>query len=149
MPVTLTQVQDIFKKLEDGDGGAFFTHVANDVDWTVVRRVKDFHLNIPPMADLQLLWDRIERYQPIVLTGVPEEIAEAPANKRAWVSKYLGSKVQVRCCEASEKWRHAQRGDILIDDSEKYRNSWVKAGGIWVTHRSAEGTIAILDGMGM
>jgi uncharacterized protein len=35
MPVTLTQVQDIFKKLEDGDGGAFFTHVANDVDWTV------------------------------------------------------------------------------------------------------------------
>jgi hypothetical protein len=39
----------------------------DDVDWTVVRQVEDFHLNIPPMADLQLLWDRIERYQPIVL----------------------------------------------------------------------------------
>ena len=121
----------------------------DNVDWAAVREVKDFYLNIPPMADLQLLWARIERYQPIVLTGVPEEICEAPANKRAWVSKHLGPKVQVRCCEASEKWRHAQRGDILIDDSEKYRNSWVKAGGIWVTHRSAEGTVAILDGMGM
>jgi hypothetical protein len=121
----------------------------DNVDWAAVREVKDFYLNIPPMADLQLLWARIERYQPIVLTGVPEEIGEAPANKRAWVSKHLGPKVQVRCCEASEKWRHAQRGDILIDDSEKYRNSWVKAGGIWVTHRSAEGTVAILDGMGM
>lgn len=106
-----------------------------------MREVEDFYLNIPPMADLELLWDRIERYQPIVLTGVPKEIAEAPANKRAWVSKYLGSKVQVRCCEASEKWRHAQRGDILIDDSVKHRKRWVKAGGIWVTHRSAEGPL--------
>ena len=121
----------------------------DNVDWGAVRKVEDFYLNIPPMADLQLLWARIERYQPIVLTGVPEEIAEAPANKRAWVSKHLGPKVQVRCCQASEKWRHAQRGDILIDNSEKYRKSWVKAGGIWITHRSAEGTIALLDIMGV
>jgi hypothetical protein len=123
--------------------------IEDNIDWTAVREVKDFHLNIPPMADLQLLWTRIERYQPIVLTGVPKEIAEAPANKRAWVSKYLGPKVQVRCCEASEKWMHAQRGDILIDDSEEHRKSWVKAGGIWVTHRGAEGTIALLDIMGV
>jgi hypothetical protein len=121
----------------------------DDVDWAVVREVEDFYLNIPPMADLQLLWDRIERYQPIVLTGVPEEIAEAPANKRAWVSKHLGPEVQVRCCQASEKWMHAQRGDILIDDSVKHRKRWVKAGGIWVTHRGAEGTAAILDLMGV
>jgi hypothetical protein len=121
----------------------------DDVDWAVVRQVEDFHLNIPHMADLQLLWDRIERYQPIVLTGVPEEIAEAPADKCAWVSKHLGPEVQIRCCQASEKWMHAQRGDILIDDSVKHRKRWVKAGGIWVTHRGAEGTTAILDLMGV
>jgi hypothetical protein len=40
---------------------------------------------------------------------------------------------------------HAQPGDILIDDSVKHRKRWVKAGGIWVTHCSAEGTAAILD----
>ena len=121
----------------------------DDVNWAVVREVEDFHLNIPPMADLQLLWDRIERYQPLVLTGVPEEIAEAPANKRAWVSKHLGPKVQVRCCQSSEKWMHAQPGDILIDNSVKHRKHWVKAGGIWITHRGAEGTAAILDLMGV
>jgi hypothetical protein len=44
---------------------------------------------------------------------------------------------------------HAQPGDILIDDSEKYRNSWIQAGGIWMTHRSADGTIATLDAMGV
>ena len=35
MSVALAQIQDIFKKLETGDGGAFFAHVADDVDWTV------------------------------------------------------------------------------------------------------------------
>ena len=65
------------------------------------------------------------------------------------MSKHLGPQVQVRCCQASEKWMHAQRGDILIDDSVKHRKRWVKAGGIWVTHRTAEGTVAILDVMGV
>src|SRR6202034_1124130 len=86
----------------------------DNVDWAAVREVEDFYLNIPPMADLQLLWDRIERYQPIVLTGAPKEIAEAPANKRAWVSKYLGSKVQSaavreRKMEACTARRHPDR----------------------------------------
>ncbi len=35
MSVTLTQVHDIFKTLEVGNGTEFFTHVADDVDWTV------------------------------------------------------------------------------------------------------------------
>ena len=51
--------------------------IEDNVDWAAVRAVEDFYLNIPPMADLQLLWTRIERHQPIVLTGVPEEIAAA------------------------------------------------------------------------
>jgi|SRR5271167_469054 len=35
MPVNVAQVRDPFKNLETGDGGEFFTHVAEDVDWTV------------------------------------------------------------------------------------------------------------------
>jgi len=35
MSVNVAQVRDLFKKLETGDGGEFFTHVAEDVDWTV------------------------------------------------------------------------------------------------------------------
>jgi uncharacterized protein len=35
MSLALTQVRDIFKTLETGDGAEFFTHVADDVDWTV------------------------------------------------------------------------------------------------------------------
>lgn len=35
MPADLTQVRNIFKNLERGDGNEFFSHVADDVDWTV------------------------------------------------------------------------------------------------------------------
>jgi ketosteroid isomerase-like protein len=36
MTVTPVYVREIFRGLENGDGAAFFTHVADDVDWTVM-----------------------------------------------------------------------------------------------------------------
>ena len=35
MAITPDRVREIFKGLENGDGGEFFTHVADDVDWIV------------------------------------------------------------------------------------------------------------------
>ena len=35
MAITLDQVREIFKRLENGNGDEFFTHVSADVDWTV------------------------------------------------------------------------------------------------------------------
>src|SRR5580692_976621 len=36
MTITSDRVRAIFKGLENGDGTAFFEHVADDVDWTVM-----------------------------------------------------------------------------------------------------------------
>jgi uncharacterized protein len=36
MTITENLVREIFKGLEIGDGAAFFSHVADDVDWTVM-----------------------------------------------------------------------------------------------------------------
>ena len=36
MTITSDRVREIFKGLETGDGAAFFDHVADDVDWTVM-----------------------------------------------------------------------------------------------------------------
>ncbi|MGA2998578.1 nuclear transport factor 2 family protein [Bradyrhizobium sp.] len=36
MAITPDHVREIFRGLETGDGGAFFEHVAGDVDWTVM-----------------------------------------------------------------------------------------------------------------
>lgn len=114
-----------------------------------MRAIKDFYLNIPPMPDLDALWARIERYQPIVLTGVPRSVAEAPDNKKAWVRKNLGSHVEVRCCRSSEKCKHAAPGDVLIDDWEKYRQLWIDVGGRWITHTSATDTDLQLTELGL
>jgi hypothetical protein len=121
----------------------------DNVDWAAIGAVKDYYLSIPPMPDLALLWGRIERYRPIILTGVPQAVEEAADNKRAWVRLHLGAQVEVRCCLSKEKWLHASPGDILIDDWEKYRDRWVAKGGVWITHRSAVETIVALDALGL
>jgi ketosteroid isomerase-like protein len=36
MALSSEQVRELFKWLERGDGAAFFEHVADDVDWTVM-----------------------------------------------------------------------------------------------------------------
>jgi ketosteroid isomerase-like protein len=36
MRIAPERVREIFKELENGDGAAFFEHVADDVDWTVM-----------------------------------------------------------------------------------------------------------------
>jgi len=36
MAITTERVCEIFRGLEQGDGAAFFEHVADDVDWTVM-----------------------------------------------------------------------------------------------------------------
>jgi hypothetical protein len=122
--------------------------VLDNVDWDRVRAVKDFYLNIPPMADMEDLWARIERHRPIILTGVPKEVEEAAANKRAWIARHLGEHVEVLCCRSREKYLHAAPGDVLIDDWEKYRHLWIEAGGVWITHISADDTAAELTRMG-
>ena len=95
--------------------------IADNVDWKVVRKVKDFYLNIPPVADLEELWAR----------------------------KHLGAHVPVICCPAREKYLHAGSGNVLIDDWEKYKDLWVAAGGRWVTHKSAADTARQLSEIGL
>jgi hypothetical protein len=123
--------------------------IADNVDWEAVRRIEGFYLNIPPMADIALLWGRIARYAPIVLTGVPWSITEAPENKKAWVRKNLGEHVEVICCRSRSKSDFCQSGDVLIDDWEKYKDLWLARGGRWITHTSAAETVRALNDMGL
>jgi hypothetical protein len=122
---------------------------ADDVDWDAVRAVPGFYRDIPPMSDMDLLWSHLERHRPIILTGVPRSVPEAPDDKRDWVRRHLGSGVEIRCCRSREKCRHATAGDVLIDDWEKYRHLWLAAGGLWITHRGAAETIAAMDALGL
>jgi hypothetical protein len=121
----------------------------DNVDWGKVAAVPNFYAGIPMMADAQLLWNFLlvarQGRPPIVLTGIPASVAEAADNKRQWVARNFGSNVEVRCCRSKEKCLHAQPGDILIDDWEKYRDLWIAKGGRWITHTSAADTVEQLQ----
>lgn len=123
--------------------------IADNVDWKAVRGVKDFYLGMPPLPDMRQLWDYVAPHKPIILTGVPKSVEEAPGNKVGWVRKHLGPDVEVRCCPSKEKSLHCKPGDILIDDWEKHKHLWLAAGGVWITHVSAERTIDDLRNMGI
>lgn len=131
--------------------GAPPSKAADNVDWGAVRAFAGFYADMPPMADMRELWDFVSRLtpKPIVLTGVPWSVEEAPDNKRAWGARHLGKHVEIRCCRSSEKCLHLKPGDILIDDWEKYRDLWIGKGGRWITHRSARETIDQLLEMGI
>src|ERR1700680_384300 len=122
--------------------------LTDNVDWEAVRRAGGFYVNLPPMPDLDQLWSHIARYNPIILTGVPSSVPEAPENKRAWVRKHLGD-IEVRTCASKDKCLHAAPGDILIDDWEKYKHLWIATGGRWITHVNAEATIRDLQVLGI
>jgi len=54
MSLAVTQVRDIFTSLETGDGGEFFSHVADDVDWIVEGthpRAGHYHSKAHLLAD--------------------------------------------------------------------------------------------------
>lgn len=122
--------------------------IADNVDWAKVRAVDGFYRDIPPMHDFEELWGFIRKFDPIILTGVPKAVHEAPENKRAWARRHLGRDVEVRCVLSKQKFLHARPGDILIDDWEKYRTLWLGAGGVWITHTSAADSIRQLVEMG-
>lgn len=122
----------------------------DNIDWDLVRTVPGFFADLAPMPDFYELWGYIAAHDPVILTGVPKVMfEEASANKRTWVSRKIGEHVEVRCCPSSAKWAHCRRGDVLIDDWDKYKDRWVKAGGVFITHTSARDTIAKLKEIGL
>lgn len=123
--------------------------VKDDVDWDRVRAHPGFYENLPPMADAEELWAGTRHLRPIVLTGVPQNVPEAPHNKIAWVRKYLGPATEIVCCRSRDKARYARPGDVLVDDWEKHKSLWEGAGGVWITHRSAAETLRVLRELGI
>jgi hypothetical protein len=121
----------------------------DNADWAAVASTPGFYQNLPPMPDASLLWSAVAHLTPIVLTGVPHAVKEAPENKRAWVRAHLGNQVDTRCCRSAEKATHANPGDVLVDDWTKYKHLWERAGGVWVTHTSAVSTVAQLQRLGV
>jgi len=117
----------------------------DNVDWNLVRGTESFFRDLPPMPDFEELWEGLRPYSPIILTGTPREVEPARSNKREWVDRVIGKDVLMIACPSRDKNKFIQhRGDILIDDWEKYMSLWIDRGGNWITHTSAKNSLQML-----
>ena len=110
--------------------------------WRRLARAPDFYARLPLMPDAWELFDAVRHLDPIILTGLPRGNWAAPQKVR-WAAKHFPG-TRIITCMAVDKRRHAQEGDVLVDDTLKHRHLWEEAGGIFIHHRSAAQSIAEL-----
>lgn len=116
-----------------------------------VKDGKKFFEDMEPMADANILWGHIKKYHPTILSATGF-VNNAKVEKRAWVTKHLGSTaggMALLVRSASDKAQYAAPNHILIDDREKAIDPWVAAGGIGILHTSALETIKQLKKLGL
>lgn len=114
----------------------------DNIDWKLIDSVGGFYRDLPLMPDFNILWNFIKYFDPILLSGIPKEVPSAAADKRSWVTKYIGPSQPLITCLSKDKSLHIKSpGDILIDDWEKYMHIWTGKGGRWITHTDAQSTI--------
>jgi hypothetical protein len=114
--------------------------------WAALAAAPGFFEGLEPMPDAFDLFRAVEHLRPVILTGLPRG-AWAEPQKRRWAARHFPG-VEVITTSAALKREHCRPGDALVDDRDKYRPLWEEAGGIFIHHRDAAGSIAALRGHG-
>jgi hypothetical protein len=110
--------------------------------WRELTRHPDFYGSLPLMPDAMELFAAVSHLDPVILTGLPRGNWAAPQKVR-WAAEHFPG-TRIITCMAADKRNHAQAGDVLVDDQLKHAHLWEGAGGIFVHHRDAKQTIAML-----
>ena len=107
------------------------------------RRLEDdfeFWQNLPWTTDGKELWSYLVSLKPQVKILTAPMQAEGSRNgKIAWVQKNLGKRYDVILEE--EKWKHAARGRLLIDDTFSKVKGWSDHDGIVIHHVNTADTL--------
>ena len=115
--------------------------------WQALRDASRFFETLDMMHDAETLWQFCKPFQPTILTGMPRG-AWASAQKKNWVARVLGTSVEVITCYAYQKPLYAVHGAVLVDDLERARDGWERAGGVFVHHTGSESSITRLKELG-
>jgi 5'(3')-deoxyribonucleotidase len=92
--------------------------------WSVINKSNNFFETLPWMPKGKELWSQIEKYNPIILTGVPLGSSTAATQKINWCRKELGPHIQVITCSTKDKHKYCLYDSILIDDRTDNLNAW-------------------------
>jgi hypothetical protein len=112
--------------------------------WKALRGQPDFFFMLPKMHDADILVQGVRAlgFDPVILTGVPLW-EEAEEQKLCWGREHFPS-LKMVTCRSSEKSLQCERGDVLIDDWDRYKSNWENSGGVFILHKSAEESLKAL-----
>jgi hypothetical protein len=110
--------------------------------WHNLARAEDFFASLPPLPDAIELFEGVRHLGPVILTGVPRG-GWAEDQKRRWVELHFPG-TPIITTRAALKREHCHHGDVLVDDTLKYRHLWEDAGGVLIHHASAAATLGAL-----
>jgi hypothetical protein len=121
--------------------------IGSEEFWQVLREHPDFYFRLPLMPDAPELFAALAHLKPTILTGCPPG-GWAEPQKLAWAAHHFPGTPMITCV-ARDKRLHMQPGDVLIDDTAKYRHLWEESGGIFIHHSSAAATLDALRALGV
>ena len=107
--------------------------------WKRLAKAKNFYGSLPEMPDARTLFDAVKHLKPTILTGLPVGSWAAP-QKVEWAAEHFPG-VPIITCMAADKHLHMHPGDVLVDDREKHRAAYEKAGVVFVDHKNAEDSL--------
>jgi 5'(3')-deoxyribonucleotidase len=107
--------------------------------WKRLARAENFYGALPEMADARVLFDAVKHLEPTILTGLPVGSWAAP-QKVEWAAEHFPG-VPIITCMAADKHKHMHPGDVLVDDREKHRKTYERAGVVFVHHNRAEDSL--------
>jgi hypothetical protein len=113
--------------------------------WDRLAQAPEFFYRLPLMPGATELFAAVRHLHPIILTGLPRG-DWAAAQKVRWAAHHFpGTKIIT--CLAADKRDHCSAGDVLVDDTLKYRHLWEDAGGIFVQYRNVRQVLDELAGL--
>lgn len=125
--------------------------------WPAIAKTKGFYDGLNWMSDGRDLWAAVKDYNPAILTGLPMGKWAEP-QKRSWCKRELGPDIPVitgmsrRKAELAAQWMEDEglgdRKPVLVDDRLKMKEAWEAAGGLFVLHLNASGSIRELADLG-
>jgi len=111
--------------------------------WKHLARAPDFYGTLELLPDAEHLVEAVRHLRPTLLTGLPIGNWAAP-QKRRWAARHFPN-LDIITCMARDKWRHANPGDVLVDDRLTARAPWKeRAQGIFIHHNSAADSLSQL-----
>ena len=129
------------KDLVDKDKKHILSKHERELFWRAINsKGKKFWVDMEWMKDGKKLWRHVSKYDPIILTAVPDEAIHAEEGKLLWIKKEIG-RVPMITCRREEKRFFASSSHILIDDDFRNVMEWKKNRGQAILHENASKTI--------